>query len=85
MDDEMRERRILARIKEYVSDVHRDFPTEHMGVGDKLLLGKIVRKNALLFIQAEESTRHFAFVCAVREDMERIFGYKSNHNHRGYY
>lgn len=40
----MEERIILQQINEFIDCANRDFPHEHLGIADKFILSKCVRK-----------------------------------------
>ena len=73
----MRDHSFLVR--EYVNklDLARDFPEERMGVADKSLLARVIRKNAIIFDQAHCSIRTNAFATVVKREM-LTWGYHPN-------
>lgn len=71
MDEETR----LWLISEYTQNTELDFPQEHFGLADKLLLYHVVDELITKFKENGANVRNYAFVNAVRCEMQDRYGY----------
>lgn len=74
----MEESIVLFNIREWQRHVEYDFPFEHFGVADRMLLNHVILANIEKWEKSGQgrNTRSRAFIECVRCDMEDLWGYK---------
>jgi hypothetical protein len=71
------EERIVGNIREWNRNIYRNFPYDSFGIGDKLLLGKVIREEIKRFEECGQGKliRSAGFIQSVLCEMER-YGYR---------